>query len=178
MNIYTIYKATNLINGKVYIGFDSNWPKRKLEHIRQMKYLNHAFHNAIKKYGLEKFRWDILYQSWDRKHTLSTMEPHFIEEYCSFGKNGYNMTLGGEGTNGYKRPDLSEYNRSQKGIKKNLYLKIINSTQIPCLYCDMVTTIGNHNRWHGDKCKHKLITEGISSNILPIITEVFPQGEQ
>ena len=32
MNIYTIYRATNTINGKVYIGFDSAWPKRKRGH--------------------------------------------------------------------------------------------------------------------------------------------------
>jgi phage pi2 protein 07 len=29
MKIYTIYKATNTINGKSYVGFDSCWPKRK-----------------------------------------------------------------------------------------------------------------------------------------------------
>ena len=32
MNIYTIYKATCINTGKSYIGFDSHWPKRKLEH--------------------------------------------------------------------------------------------------------------------------------------------------
>jgi len=159
MVIYTIYKATNTINGKIYIGFDSNWPKRKLEHIRQTKYLNHAFHNAIKKYGVESFQWDILYQSPDREHTLNIMEPHFISEHGAFGKRGYNMTAGGEGTNGYKRPDLAKYNTSLKGIKKNPYLKVINATRIPCQYCDIITTIGNHNRWHGDNCKKKSIAE-------------------
>jgi len=33
MNIYSIYKATNKITGKIYIGFDSNWPKRKKRHL-------------------------------------------------------------------------------------------------------------------------------------------------
>ena len=30
--IFSIYKATNLINDKCYIGFDSNWPNRKNIH--------------------------------------------------------------------------------------------------------------------------------------------------
>jgi len=29
MIIYTIYKCVNTINGKVYIGFDSQWPNRQ-----------------------------------------------------------------------------------------------------------------------------------------------------
>jgi hypothetical protein len=32
MNIYSIYKATNIKNSKSYIGFDSHWPKRRSEH--------------------------------------------------------------------------------------------------------------------------------------------------
>ena len=40
-----------------------------------------------------------MYQSKDREHTLKTMEPYFINEYDSFN-NGYNSTIGGEGTLG------------------------------------------------------------------------------
>ena len=32
MSIYSIYKATNKITRKSYIGFDSNWPRRKNTH--------------------------------------------------------------------------------------------------------------------------------------------------
>jgi group I intron endonuclease len=156
MNIYSIYKATNKINGKVYIGFDSNWPNRMMEHIRQTKYLGRAFNQAIKKYGINSFDWQVVYQSKDRQHTLNIMEPFFISENKSFGQMGYNMTSGGEGTFGYKRPDLSEWNKKQKGIKKNPYLKTINNTRIPCQHCEIITTIGNHKRWHGDNCRFKV----------------------
>ena len=161
MSIYSIYRATNKTNGKTYIGFDSNWPNRMKEHIRQTKYLGRAFNNALKKYGFDSFHWEIIYQSWDREHTLNVMEPFFIEENKSFAgyQTGYNMTKGGEGTNGYSRPDLAEYNKKQKGIKKNPYLHIINKTKIPCEHCNISSSIGNYKRWHGINCRNKSTTE-------------------
>ena len=100
-SIYSIYKVTNTINGKVYIGFDSNWPKRKSVHKSLSKNPTQKFHKALKKHGWDNFTWEIIYQSKNKEHCLNVMEPHFITENNSF-KNGYNMTLGGEGTFGKK----------------------------------------------------------------------------
>lgn len=102
--IYTIYRATCTVNGKMYIGFDSAYPKRRKDHIRDaLKNKREClFHRAIRKYGVESFSWDILYQSPDLSHTLNEMESFFIREYRTFGDNGYNMTLGGEGVLGHK----------------------------------------------------------------------------
>ena len=102
MSIYTIYKATNTINGKSYIGFDSNWPRRQKQHFHKAKSgEGQYFHNAIRKDGWENFVWEILYQSLDANHCLNEMENYFIVEYKTFGNNGYNLTLGGEGNLGY-----------------------------------------------------------------------------
>ena len=102
MNIYSIYKATNNKNQKVYIGFDSQWPHRKNSHKCYHKKGNNKFYRAIRKYGWDSFDWEVIYQSKDFEHTLKIMESFFIEQYNSF-KNGYNSTLGGEGTFGIKR---------------------------------------------------------------------------
>lgn len=99
MNIYSIYKATNNINGKIYIGFDSNWPNRKTAHKRNSERnlkANTKFYNAIRKHGWENFGWEIIYQSTDGIHCLNIMEPHFITENNSMTL-GYNMTPGGDG---------------------------------------------------------------------------------
>ena len=127
MKTNTIYRATNSVNGKVYIGFTTNWPQRINGHNYDRRYgnaNNKAFYNAIKKYGWDNFVWEAIYQSQDMEHTLKIMEPHFIEEYRSWvgfeDNNGYNTTKGGEGVSGYKRtPELIEsHKRKLTGRKQ------------------------------------------------------------
>jgi group I intron endonuclease len=112
MIIYTIYKAVNQVNGKVYIGFDSNWPNRVKVHKTSSKKQNYKFYRAIRKYGWDNFQWDIIYQSKDKEHTLSVMETYFIEQYNSFN-DGYNSTLGGDGTFGHFISEESKKKISQ-----------------------------------------------------------------
>lgn len=126
METYTIYRATNTVNGKVYIGFTAHWPQRINRHNYDRRYSNTdmAFYNAIEKYSWEAFEWEAIYQSHDYEHTLKVMEPHFISEYRSWvgfdDCRGYNTTQGGEGTKGWKRsPELIESHRQQlKGRKQ------------------------------------------------------------
>jgi group I intron endonuclease len=112
MIIYTIYKATNKVNGKSYIGFDSKWPKRKYHHKFSYKNTKTKFYNAIKKYGWDNFEWSLMYQSKDGKYTLNVMENHFITQHDSFN-NGYNMTLGGDGVLGRKPSDETKKKQSK-----------------------------------------------------------------
>jgi len=98
-SIYSIYKATNTVNNKVYIGFDSNWPNRQKSHKYHSNKRNQKLYYAIRKHGWSSFVWEVLYQSKDGEHCLNVMEPYFIKEYNSF-ENGYNLTFGGEGTLG------------------------------------------------------------------------------
>jgi group I intron endonuclease len=107
MNIYaSIYKCTNTITNESYIGYDSNWPSRKTKHLYDYtnpnsKNYNCHFYRAIRKYGVNNFLWEVIYQSWDKTYCLNEMETKFIKEYNTF-LNGYNMTKGGEGTLGKK----------------------------------------------------------------------------
>ena len=101
--IFTIYRCVNLLNGKCYIGFASNWPKRQRDHKRSHldPKKSTKFYHALSKYGWNNFQWDIIYQSKElcqnpkQSHTLNVMEPFFIKEYDSI-ENGYNTTLGGD----------------------------------------------------------------------------------
>ena len=126
MQVYTIYMARNVINSKVYIGFDSNWPARHKAHIRD--YTKDAqgrkFYYALRKYTPENFEWSILYQSKDRDHTLDTMEAFFITEYDSY-RNGYNMTLGGQGTFGF-------HFKHKEETKRKLSKKLKGRPGKPC----------------------------------------------
>jgi len=94
--IYSIYKITNKVNDKVYIGFTQDVEKRWSNH-RNAQY-NRPLYNSIKKYGIDNFIFEVIYQSYDREHTLLEMEPFFIAEYNSYNK-GYNCVKGGGNTN-------------------------------------------------------------------------------
>lgn len=118
--IYSIYRATNNINGKPYIGYTGNFECRLKSHRKNVeKGTKSVFYNAIRKYGWDSFIWEIIYQSKDKNHTKQEMEGFFIEEYNTHIANGcgYNMTCGGDGSNGL--PDAS---RLKMGWSRGLTL--------------------------------------------------------
>lgn len=133
MIIYTIYKVVNKINGKVYIGFDSNWPNRQRQHIynsnckstKYRKHKNFKIYHAFRKYGVDNFEWQIVYQSQDRLHTLE-MEQFFIKDHDSF-KCGYNMTYGGEGSIGKTQSEVNKKKQSELRTKMNLCSRWYNN---------------------------------------------------
>ena len=86
-----IYKTTNLVNGKIYIGQDS---KNNYNYFGSGDLIK----KAIKKYGLVNFKKEILYECKTQKE-LNEMEQKYILEYNSTDKSiGYNICVGG--TNG------------------------------------------------------------------------------
>lgn len=120
-NIASIYKITNTKNKKVYIGFDICYPKRLKQHYNDSKRgKNSPLCNDIREYGWENFNKELIYQSWDAKHCLKIMENYFIIESNSH-INGYNRTLGGNGTIKSPRPKSDEWRKkhSERMIQKN-----------------------------------------------------------
>lgn len=121
--IYSIYKATNTITGKSYIGFDKSWPSRKYGHKSRSKNEahNYKFYNSIRKHGWENFVWEVIYQSKDFDHTYKIMESYFIESYNTY-EDGYNMTKGGDGVTGCKGAGAPKgripWNKGLKGMQK------------------------------------------------------------
>lgn len=94
-----IYKATNKINGKAYIGYTNYWPLRKQVHHNKANRGGEYFHNALAKYGEENFEWMVLLDGATLDDEIQLIEEH--QTYWEYGK-GYNLTRGGEGKLGYK----------------------------------------------------------------------------
>jgi len=90
-----IYKATNLINGKVYIGqTKSQLVRRKNQHIYTAMHSSKLyFHNAIRKYGKDNFDWSVV-RVCDNIDEMNVFEQYYILYYDSMN-NGYNLTSGG-----------------------------------------------------------------------------------
>jgi group I intron endonuclease len=90
-----IYRITNSINGKSYIGQTKNKLKyRWKDHCRNAeKDNNNYFYNAIRKYGTECWTLETLEEVKD-VNLLNEREIYWIEFYNTF-KDGYNLRSGG-----------------------------------------------------------------------------------
>ena len=95
-----IYKITNLINGKVYIGQSINVYRRMKAHLWELDRNgnNMILHKAFKKYGIENFSYELICEC--SAEELNEKEIYFIEKYDSYN-NGYNATKGGGQNLGY-----------------------------------------------------------------------------
>ena len=100
--MWTIYKITNLINGKAYIGqtcqkVETRWA----EHKRGKTSTNSPLKRAIEKYGWDNFSKEVI-DTADTLEEALEKEIYWIEYYKTcvlvYGKEaGYNLSRGGEG---------------------------------------------------------------------------------
>ena len=93
-----IYKITNSINGKIYIGKTlQSIEERWKEHCRdctKSRVEKRPLYEAMNKYGKENFSIELVEEC--EESVLNEREVFWIEYYGSF-KNGYNATIGGDG---------------------------------------------------------------------------------
>lgn len=104
-----IYKATNKVNGKVYIGQTKNTLQ-----IRKKSHIDSAFSKlskkfpfqyAIRKYGREGFHWEEIDRA-STKDELNEKEINWIKDYGACGTKGYNVSLGGAFSGNQYKPVL------------------------------------------------------------------------
>lgn len=88
---YTIYKTTNQLNGKTYIGYHSTKDLND-SYLGSGKILK----QAIEKHGIDNFTKEILYIFPTREEALQK-ESEIVDEAFVMDSNTYNMKLGGEG---------------------------------------------------------------------------------
>jgi len=98
-----IYKATNLVNGKCYIGKTcQSFHRRKSRHITDAiaDKSNSPLHRSMRKYNIENFKWEIV-DCCIFPDMLCELEKHYIKKFNCKAPSGYNLTDGGEGMFGF-----------------------------------------------------------------------------
>lgn len=99
LNMSGVYIIKNLVNGREYVGKSVNIRARLKDHCEardKSKYL----YRSMAKHGLENFEACVYLEGTEQE--LSELEVLLIEERNTFSPLGFNMTLGGEGSTGYK----------------------------------------------------------------------------
>ena len=111
-----IYKITNSINGKVYIGqtVQKNPKMRWYDHQAKARCgVNQPLFNAIRKYGVENFTWEVVDQA-DSLEALNKLEEQYVEQYDSMN-SGYNVRKAG-GNKLHNVTSIEKMKESQKKV--------------------------------------------------------------
>ncbi len=105
-----VYKVTNLINGKYYIGKTTQTLRtRRSQHIADMnRNRQYYFIRALRKYGVESFDWSII-DTCSTPEELNEREIYWIDKLNSKNRYiGYNVADGGKGGGNRAGVKLSE----------------------------------------------------------------------
>lgn len=123
-----VYKITNLLNGKVYIGQSRHVFNRWAQHRHgRGKDHNYYLRNAITQYGIDNFSFEVLEEC--PINQLNELERKYITQYNSVKPNGYNLEMGGSQSKvvtsetkrrmslaWLKRPPMTERERHNRSI--------------------------------------------------------------
>ena len=109
-----IYKITNNINQKIYIGQTKQLLHQRWSMHKQMsKTHSNILYKAMRKYGINNFSIEVV-EECDNS-LLNEREIYWIKKYDSYN-NGYNMTIGGNGSPGrtpiFQEQIISIYNNN------------------------------------------------------------------
>lgn len=109
----TIYRATNQINGKSYIGKTKGKLNLRINQHTFMvrKGSNTYFHNSIRKYGIAAFIFEIV--EICNEDTINDRECYYINTLAPM----YNLTIGGDGGNTWDKMDATKRDQRIQKLK-------------------------------------------------------------
>lgn len=184
---YLIYKTTNLINGKIYIGkhksdtleFDGYYGSGKL------------LYRSILKYGSENFKREILYV-FDNENECFEKEREIVNSYFCERQDTYNISIGGSGGNtlyAYTETEKKEIYKKRGLSIKQVKNKMTDKMRVK--YRDHMKKIriqpDNKGRKHtgiqlnnitnaNKMCGKNWITDGNESYLIDLDMENIPEG--
>ena len=127
-----VYKVTNLINGKAYIGITNDFKRRMDNHKCGKK---QAVDLAIQKYGEENFLYEVLYENVSEEDAINK-EKELIKLYNTKTPDGYNVSFGGDYISGVQK-ELATRNGVENGramLTEEEVSFIKNNRNLPMMY--------------------------------------------
>lgn len=133
-----IYKYTNNKNGHAYIGQSIDIKQRQYAHKSsafnpKSSDYNSQFHQAIRKYGIDNFSFEILEEIEPSEYSasiLNELEKYYIEKYDTF-HNGYNASEGGEDIGPNRACNGEKNGRVKLTIQDVEYIRNCYNSHIP-----------------------------------------------
>ena len=149
-----IYKITNKINNKSYIGKSVNIEKRwkyHLDNFNCQKEYNKTLYKAFRKYGESNFTFEVLEELDEEQYDLlsNEREKYWINFYNSLN-DGYNETVGERGRNKIKKLADDEI-RHIRQMYNDCNICLSDAYQF---YSDRITKRGFQAIWLGQNHKH------------------------
>ncbi len=164
--MFGIYKITNSLNNKSYIGKSSHIESRWLYHTTRFndsKEWNKSLYQAFRKYGIENFTFEVIEEMSEEYYNKfgNNREEFWIIYYNSLN-NGYNETAGGDG------------GRNENSIKKCSKLTKEEIMHVRTLYGECQTCFADAYELY----KHKITRRGfqaiwLGQNHKEIMPEVY-----
>lgn len=152
--MYSVYKITNLINGKCYIGSSIRPEKRWREHINTSKRpndykYNYPLYKAFRKYGINNFVFEIINDDFESIEEMQQYEQRMIICFNSL-QNGYNQTI----------------NTNSNNIANENIQKYINKISCKCAKIDKNNNIiEKYKSYHEAARKNNLDADNYASKI-------------
>lgn len=158
-----IYKITNLINNKSYIGQTNNFNNRKLCHkCRNVLLID----KAIQKYGADNFKYEILLSDVSVKE-IDKIEQEYILRYNTLTPNGYNVKLDVKDVRGENNPKAILTEEEAQWILDNRNIKQKELYEL-CPFKEKISFSQFINIYNGYEWKH-LTTNTLKADNIKIL---------
>ena len=165
-----IYKIINDINEKVYIGktqqtIQQRWSNHLKDSVKTTKE-HRPLYAAMRKYGGEHFKIEIIEEC--DTFILEEREIYWINYYDSY-RNGYNATLGGDGTIRLNHQQIIDlYKQEQNMIKVAEIIGCSKDSVSDILKANNIETLTSQEVTH---LQHKKQIQMIDKKTLELVNE-------
>ena len=163
IKIFCVYKITNLINGKSYIGITQRDPQIRFnEHFSNKKEL---LYKAKEKYEKENFQLEIIEDNIP-KEKIDEKERYYIKLYNTLVPNGYNLSIGGISNKSISEEGKQKLRKCNLGIRNpkcKKYILMINKDTNEIL--NKFVSTREAARFLGNENKYRSIAYCLSGKI-------------